>query len=71
MNNPNLNGPESIPLRDYVKSLPLTVQVYDGTNCIRTENIDYSNAEHRKWIGKVTVWAAANKYEVRTKANPG
>lgn len=65
---PNLNGPESIPLRDYVKSFPMIVTVYDDDdNVIREEVIDYGNAEHRKWLGRCTFWACTNSYVVQTQ----
>jgi hypothetical protein len=65
---PNLNGPESIPLRDYVKSFPMIVTVYDDDdNVIREEVIDYGNAEHRRWLGKVTHWACSNGNVVQTQ----
>ena len=64
---PNLNGPESIPLRDFVKSFPLTVTIYDAKGLIvRKETIDYGNFEHRKWLGRVTFWACSNNYMVET-----
>lgn len=63
---PNLNGPESVPLRDYVKSFPLVICVYDGDKLIREEKIDYGNNEHRKWLGRVTFWACINHYSVET-----
>ena len=66
---PNLNGPESIPLRDYVKKFPLTVTVYDtNDNVVREETIDYGNFDHRKWLGRVTYWGCSNGHIVETKA---
>lgn len=65
---PNLNGPESVPLRDYVKSFPLIVAVIDqDDNVIREETIDYGNFEHRKWLGRITYWACSNNFIVETK----
>ena len=72
MNKPNLNGPESVPLREYIKHFPLTVTIYDGKdNVIRSEDIDYGNYEHRKWIGRVTYWACSQGYVVETCAKKG
>lgn len=65
---PNLAGPESIPLRDYVKSFPLIVSIIDQEdNIVREETIDYGNFEHRKWLGRVTFWACSNNLIVETK----
>ena len=72
MSAPNLHGPESVPLRDYVKKFPLTVTVYDGNdNVVREETIDYGNFEHRKWLGRVTFWGCSNGHIVETKAAKG
>lgn len=68
MNAPNLNGPESLPLRNYIEHLPLTVTVYDDKdNVMREEKIDYSTPDHRKWIGRVTVWACTNGFTVEVR----
>jgi hypothetical protein len=65
---PNLQGPESVPLRDYVKSFPMTVTVYDTEDVVmREETIDYGNFEHRKWLGRITFWACSNGYLVETR----
>lgn len=66
---PNLNGPESVPIRDYVEVFALKVSVLDIKNndkVIREEVIDYGNFEHRKWLGRVTYWACSNGYAVET-----
>lgn len=68
---PNLNGPESVPIRDYVEVFALKVSVLDIKNndkVIREETIDYGNFEHRKWLGRVTYWACKNGYAVETMA---
>lgn len=65
---PNLNGPEAMPLREYVKDFPLIIVVYDGDRLIRKEEINYGNSEHRKWLGKITYWACSNHYSVETMA---
>jgi hypothetical protein len=65
---PFLNGPESIPLRNYVKSFPMVVTVYDNDdNAIREEKINYGEFEHRKWLGRLTYWACDNGYVVQTE----
>lgn len=65
-------GPEDIPLRKYIETLPLVVCVYDlekpEADPIRTEFIDYGDTEDRKWIGKITAWAATNNHSVETMA---
>jgi hypothetical protein len=64
---PNLNGPESVPLREYFKDFPLTVTIFDAKdNVIRKETINYGDAQHRKWLGRVTWWACNNGYIVET-----
>lgn len=68
-NEPNLNGPESIPLREYVKTFPLIVSIYTKDDkCLRSERIDYGNPEHRRWLGRVTFWACKEGYSVETVA---
>lgn len=68
--NPNLHGPEDMPLREYVRSFPMTISVYNvkTDELIRSENIDYSNFDHRRWLGKITHWACTNGYSVETMA---
>ncbi len=63
---PNLHGPESIPIKDYVKSFPMLVTVYNGDEVMREELIDYGQYEHRKWIGRVTFWAVSQGFVVET-----
>lgn len=71
MTEPNLNGPESVPLREYIKSFPLIVTIFDNDKVVREEKVDYSDKTHRQWIGKVTVWAITNGYTVETRRNDG
>lgn len=66
---PNLNGPESMPLMGRITSLPLIVSVLENDKIIREEKIDYSNPEHRKWLGRVTVWAVMSGYTVECRKN--
>lgn len=68
---PNLNGPETMPLREVIEHFPLTITIYDKNDKpIRTEEIDYGNRAHRIWLGKITFWACNQGYVVETaKAN--
>lgn len=63
---PNLEGPESIPIRGYIKSFPMLVTVYNGDDVMREELIDYGITDHRRWLGRVTFWAVNNNYVVET-----
>lgn len=65
---PNLHGPEDMPLREYVKTFPMVINVYDlkTDKIVRHEKIDYSNFDHRKWLGKISYWAAMNGCSVET-----
>ena len=61
------NGPESIPLLTPIDSLPVKVTIFDKNDkIIREETVDFSNREHRIWIGKVTAWAIQQDYVVET-----
>ena len=67
MKKPNLNGPENVPLKEFYKDFPLTVTVFDDKdNIIREETINYGNAGHRRWLGKITIWACDQGYTVET-----
>lgn len=73
--NSNLNskapsGPWDIPLKDFVSSFKLVISVYDLKNdkLISNQEIDYSNYEHRKFLGRITFWATSNGYSVETMA---
>lgn len=66
------NGAWDMPLRKVVESFPLIITVYDTTDkeedkIINTEEIDYSNREHRLWLGRITFWAVNKGYVVETK----
>ena len=66
-------GPEDLPLRNYIKTLPLVVCVYDLSKHpdappIKTEFVDYGNAEDRRWIGRITAFAVQNGQSVETMA---
>ena len=59
-------GPWDIPLRDFIKSFPIIVSVYDGEKLLHEEHINYGNYEHRKWLGRATYWAVNQGYIVET-----
>lgn len=68
MSEPNLNGPEAVPLREIVKSYMVDILIMDKDfKLIRLETIDYGKREHRAWLGKVTYWACTSGYTVQTK----
>ncbi len=58
-------GPWDAPLRNYVKSFPMVVTIYDlKGNLIKEEKIDYGSYECRKFLGRITYWACSNHYVV-------
>lgn len=61
MNN-NKDGPWDTPIRDYIKTLPIMVIIYNLKNdCVESEyQIDYGNTDDRRWLGKVSFWAYSN-----------
>lgn len=63
-------GPESIPLKQWVKSFNAVILIYNVSddNIVRKEVIDYGDSEQRKWLGKVTFWAWQNGMYVKTLA---
>ncbi len=66
---PNPNGPESIPLRDYVKSFKVAVFIYDLKNndeIIDMREIDFGNRDDKAWLSKVSFWAWSKGYSVET-----
>jgi hypothetical protein len=64
-----LNGPEDIPLRDYIRELPVMVLIYDNNEVLmRSEEINFSNPDHKRWLSKVSVWAFNNHCSVETIA---
>lgn len=63
----NLTGPWDAKLNEYIKSFPLIVTVFDKKDCVIVErHIDYSNREHRLFMGRLTIWAVNNGYIVET-----
>lgn len=68
MNQNKKNGPEFAPLRTYVKEFKIVVEIYDeNDNVIRTERMNYGNAEDRVWLGKLSFWAWSNGHTVETR----
>lgn len=64
-------GIENIPLRTINNSCPALVIVYDlrnGDAPIVEHQIDYSNPEDRKWLGRISFWAMQNHCSVETMA---
>ena len=68
--NPNLNGPECAPLLNPIEILMVKVVVLKRNKkddiIIREETVDFSNRQHRIWIGKLTAWAIMQDYVVET-----
>lgn len=62
------NGPEDVPLRGYIKDFQIIILIKDikSDRVIREERINYSDADERKWLGKVSFWACNNGYAVIT-----
>lgn len=65
---PNLNsGPESAPLKSYIKNYPITVNIYnENDELVKTEALDYGNYDHKKFLGKLSFWAWELGYTVET-----
>lgn len=63
-------GPEDVPLRAYIKDMPLVILIKDikSNRVIREEKINYSEPEARKWLGRISYWACNNGYSVETMA---
>lgn len=60
--------PENVPLKDYIKSFKMMVVVYNlETELVEREiEVDYGDADDRKWLGRVSFWACTNKRSVET-----
>lgn len=64
---PNPAGPENIPLRAYINSLPVAVFIYDlkkNDNIIDAREIDFSNKDDKAWLSRMSVWAFTNGYSI-------
>jgi hypothetical protein len=68
MNKNTKDGPESVPLRSYVKSFKMMVIVYNlSTEKVEREvEIDYGIETDRKWLGRLSYWAATEGRSVET-----
>lgn len=60
--------PWDLPLKNYIKTFPLIVSIYDGDKLLHEEEIDYGVSEHRKLLGRLTFWACDQGYCVETKS---
>lgn len=64
---PNPAGPENVPLRNYISSLPVAVFIYDlkhDDDVIDARQIDFSNRDDKAWLARVSVWAFKNGYSI-------
>lgn len=61
-------GPWDKPLNEYISFKKVAVLIHDiVADEIKYEFIiDYGNAEHRKWLGKLTWYAISNRMSVET-----
>lgn len=63
------DGPEFAPQRDYIKAFPIVVIIYNKNDeVIREERMDYGNHEHKKWLGRLSMWAWQQGHTVQTEA---
>lgn len=57
-------------LMNTITDFPLTITVYDDKdNIVQEEVIQYSNYEHRKFLGRLTFQACSQGYTVETRAS--
>lgn len=65
-------GIEKLPPRiQHRGPLPLLIIVYNllkNDEPAIEQQIDYSNADDRKWLGAITFWAVTNNHSVETMA---
>lgn len=61
-------GPESVPLKNFIDSLMVTVLIYriSDNKLIKKEEVDYGDVKSRKWLGKVSYWAWNQNCYVKT-----
>lgn len=64
-------GAEHVPPRkiDYDKPRPILVIMYDlrnEDNVVVEKELDYSKADDRKYLGKLTFWAISNHHSIET-----
>lgn len=64
------SGPWDVPLREFVKTFPIMVTIYNLKNneIVKEQQIDYSSYEDRKFLGRITHWAITAGHSVETMA---
>lgn len=68
--NNNQSGPEFAPLKDFIKTFKIRVEVFDkDDNIVRTEVMDYGKYQDKVWLGRLSFWAWNNNYTVETSAD--
>jgi hypothetical protein len=65
------HGPESAPLKTYIKTYKLSVRIYDGDKLIDEKTLDYGNFEDKRYLGKLSFWAWNKGYTVETERAEG
>lgn len=60
---------DTSPLREYVKTYPIILEIYDGDTLIKSEKLDYGNFEDKKYLGRLSYWAWEKNYTVETRAD--
>lgn len=72
INNKYQKGVENLPPRDTTNQpLPILVLVYnllDNKEPAIEKQLNYSDFDDRKWLGRITYWAITNKHYVETIA---
>lgn len=63
-------GPEFAPIRPNHDDLFIIVTIYDGKTeeIINEIEINYGSADHRKYLGRLTLWSVRNGHIIETKA---
>lgn len=61
-------GPWDVPLKEYVKTFPLTIIITDlnTDKTVGIYQINYSEPDERRWLGRVTHYACNNNWSVET-----
>lgn len=63
-------GPEFAPLRKYVDSFKIIVDIVDSSGkVIRSEAMDYGKSEDRLHLGKLSFWAWNEGHSVITRSD--
>lgn len=61
-----LKRPWDLPLKEYIKTFPLIVSIYNEDTLLHEEKIDYGIPDDRKLLGRLTFWACNEGYTVET-----